>query len=86
MLKFCQHTAAAKSLADTGTAPLLYTQVPTAKEAKNDKMLDAIAKQVFAGTGNQPLHQSRTALLHSDDSFWGVDPILDPKGEANNFL
>lgn len=93
-LKFCQNDAAQKALADTGESPLLYTQIPKRGEAKNDKLLDDIAAQIFRGSDGssrfgafgKPLRKNWGSLLHPDDAFWGVDPILDPKGETGNHL
>jgi hypothetical protein len=94
VLKFCQNATLQKALADTGDSPLLYTQIPTRGEAKNDEVLNAIAAQVFAGsddssrfgTHGKALPKKWGSLLHPDDAFWGVDPILDPKGETTNHL
>lgn len=88
VLKFSQNAAALKVLADTGESPLLYTQIPTAGEAKNDKLLDDIAAQVFKGSDGSSrfVRKNWGSLLHPDDSFWGVEPVLDPKGETNNHL
>lgn len=84
-LKFCQNAAAYKALTDTGDSTLLYTQIPAAGEAKNDKLLDDIAAQIFRGSDGsssfgvlgRPLRKNWGSLLHPEDSFWGVDPILD---------
>lgn len=94
VLKFCQNAVLQKALADTGASPLLYTQIPTRGEAKNDEILNAIAAQVFTGsTGTsrfgpygKALPKNWGSLLHPDDAFWGVEPILDPKGEMTNHL
>lgn len=84
LLKFCQHESALKVLADTGESPLLYTQIPTGAQARNDQILNTVAAKVF---GADKTKQSNFgSLLHPDDGFWGVEPILDPKGHAGNNL
>jgi hypothetical protein len=94
MLKFSQHHDLQKQLIETGDRPLLYSQLQTSSECKKDKLLDYMANQLFVGTANpsklgqpgQPLPGDWGTLLHPDDIYWGVDPLLDPKGEVSNEL
>lgn len=86
LLKLCQHEAVQKALSDTGESTLLYTQIPEPGKAKNDQLLDAIAGKVFGETDDKCERKIWGWLHHPDDAFWGVEPILDPKGEKANHL
>lgn len=86
LLKLCQHETIQKALADTGDAPLMYTQIPTPGQAKNDKLLAAVAGKIFGEKDAKGQRVNWGSLLHPDDAFWGVEPILDPKGGTSNHL
>lgn len=86
LLKLCQHESVQKVLLDTGDLPLMYTQIPMPGQAKNDKLLDAVAGKIFGEKDAKGQRLNWGSLLHPDDAFWGVEPILDPKGEGSNHL
>lgn len=94
MLKFCQHENLQAELLNTGDLPLHYAQASKPGQVSSTGVLESLATQLGttlgenAGYGNigEPLPSSWTTLRHPDDTFWGLDPEYDPKGETSNQL
>lgn len=94
VLKFCQHDDLLITLLETGDMPLCYNQTPKPGENSNTQFLESLAAQLSPETAvsskygsiGQPLSANWCSLAHPEDTFWGVDPILDPMGETSNHL
>lgn len=81
-LKFAQHPELRRQLVATGEAPLVYDQFGVRGLA----MSQGDPSGIFAVYLGSPPVGAEGPFVSTEDTFWGIDPLLDPEGKQSNHL